>query len=385
MNLLLFNWTHEFTFKDIVETLEKNNHKLTIYRYDYYGKDLDCIEELYALTESEIKKSSFDAVFSVNYFPDIARVCYKHDLPYISWTFDCPLNIERIEDTLIFPTNKAFFFDKIQVSEFTSQGIDTAYHMPLAFNVQRLDAFRPAYKYMSDVSFIGRIYHSSYPTLCKYLDEYYVGYLQAMIEAQKSVYGCYLTKEIISDIFLSDINKSFKAHNCPYTEGDKTVSKAQLAYSLATEATFENRLLIMGLLSKRFDLKWYTTPDSETLQNIQKLPPVDYYSEMPKVFKSSKINLHIGLHSIPSGISLRQIDILGAGGFLLSNYQPELFDYLTPGEDFDYFTCPEEAFEKCQFYLENDTLRKNVSLSGHKKAVELFNYDTILNKMLSCI
>ena len=113
MNLLLFNWTHEFTFKDIVETLEKNNHKLTIYRYDYYGKDLDCIEELYALTESEIKKSSFDAVFSVNYFPDIARVCYKHDLPYISWTFDCPLNIERIEDTLIFPTNKAFFFDKI--------------------------------------------------------------------------------------------------------------------------------------------------------------------------------------------------------------------------------------------------------------------------------
>lgn len=385
MNILVYTWNHEFTIRDIVASLKKLNHNLTLYEYDYYGKDLDHIEELYALSISEIKKASFDAVFSVNYFPDIARACHELSVPYVSWTFDCPLNIKNIEETLVYPTNRAFFFDKVQVEGFTSQGINTAFHMPLGINVSRLQTFGTSPKYTSDISFIGRVYHSSFPTLCKYLDDYYTGYLSAIIKSQMAVYGCYLAKEILSDEIMTAVNASFKSHNCPYTQGEELVSKNQLAFSIATEATFENRLLILSLLSKKFDLKWYTDPDSKSLTNIKKCAPVDYYSEMPTVFKSSKINLHIGLHSIPSGISLRQIDILGAGGFLLSSFQPELFDYLVPGEDFDYFTCPQEAYEKAEFYLNNDDLRKQIAISGHQKCVECFNNDTLLTEMLTYV
>ena len=49
---------------------------------------------------------------------------------------------------------------------------------------------------------------------------------------------------------------------------------------------------------------------------------------MPYVFRNSRINLNITLRSIKSGIPLRCMDIYGAGGFLLSNYQTDLFDVI---------------------------------------------------------
>ena len=103
---------------------------------------------------------------------------------------------------------------------------------------------------------------------------------------------------------------------------------------------------------------------------------------MPVVFFSSKINLHIGLHAIPSGISLRQLDIMSCGGFLLSSFQPELFEYFTPGVDFDYFSSPEEALDKCNFYLSHDELRKQICISGKNVTNDVFSYDSRLPELL---
>ena len=54
---------------------------------------------------------------------------------------------------------------------------------------------------------------------------------------------------------------------------------------------------------------------------------VDTLKEMPKVFRQSKINLNLSTRSIKTGIPQRVWDILGAGGFLITNYQNELNKY----------------------------------------------------------
>ena len=54
---------------------------------------------------------------------------------------------------------------------------------------------------------------------------------------------------------------------------------------------------------------------------------------MPLIFRESKINLNITLRSITSGMPLRALDIMGAGGFLLSNYQQELAENYIDGEE----------------------------------------------------
>lgn len=380
MRLLIYTWLHEYTLTDIVSTLKEMNYDLSFFEYDLYQKNKSDNPEFYQAACEYLDSNQFDAAFSVNYFPDFAKACFEHNLTYISWTYDCPLDIVNIEDTLGLPTNRAFFFDRNQCDEFQSHGINTVFHLPLAVNIARLSTFSYSEKYASDISFVGNLYPSSYPTLSKYMNEYFTGYTRGLIEAQKNTYGAYLTKESLTDSFLKSVNDDLKKHNCPYSDDKRDVSKNQLAYLLASQATYENRMLCLGLLSK-FNTYWYTSGSSDILPNISRKNPVDYLNEMPVVFKSSRINLHIGHHGIPSGISLRQLDILGCGGFLLSSFQPELFEYFVPGEDFDYFTCPQEAYEKSAFYLSHEDTRKNIAESGYKKVIDIFDYHTKLKEL----
>ena len=62
----------------------------------------------------------------------------------------------------------------------------------------------------------------------------------------------------------------------------------------------------------------------------------------------------------------------------MTNYQPELEDYLVAGKDYDYFSDLDELKEKCRFYLKNEDIRKNIAISGYKKAK---NYHSYTNRM----
>ena len=383
MKLLIFSWLREYTLDDILYTLDKSNISYDIIKFDVSKIDKSDSKELFDFINKSIidrKNSNYSALFSVNYFPDIAKACYENNLLYISWSYDCPLDIRNVENTISLPTNRAFFFDKLQAEDYMNEN-NTVFHFPLAVNADKRKNIKFDKKFASEISFVGSVYSSSFPTLTRYLDDYYVGYLNAIMEAQKKLYGSYISREALDEDFLQKINENFKSHNCPFTQNGKAVLLNQLSYSIATQATFENRLMCLGLLSSRFDLKWYTTRDAEVLPNIKKCPPVDYLTEMQQVFFSSKINLHIGLHAISSGISLRQLDIMSCGGFLLSSFQPELFDYFIPGEDFDYFSSPEECLEKCSFYLSNEDLRSKIAASGREKVSKMFNYDVMLQKL----
>lgn len=103
--------------------------------------------------------------------------------------------------------------------------------------------------------------------------------------------------------------------------------------------------------------------------------------QMPEIFYTSKINLNITLRSIISGIPLRVIDILGSGGFCLTNFQPELPEYFTNNENIVWYESQEDLFEKIIYYLKNDTERERIANSGHELAKKLFSYDILFSKI----
>ena len=107
----------------------------------------------------------------------------------------------------------------------------------------------------------------------------------------------------------------------------------------------------------------------------------DYYDQMPKVFKASKINLNITLKIIQSGIPLRVMDILGSGGFLLTNYQPEIAEYFVDGEEVVMYESIEDAYEKAIFYIRNNDKRHQIAQNGHNKVRELFSYEKQLKSI----
>ena len=110
---------------------------------------------------------------------------------------------------------------------------------------------------------------------------------------------------------------------------------------------------------------------------------VHYMYEMPLVFKYSKINLNITLRSIRNGIPLRAMDIMGAGGFLLTNYQNDLSECFTIGEDLDIYTSPDDLLSKCEYYLSHEKERIEIAENGYQKVLNHYTYEKQLQKMLS--
>lgn len=365
LNILVVHWG-AYTHADILLTFTKHHIRFKVMEYIFKDKNND--DYFSSQLMVQLSETPYDAVFSVNYFPVIAKVCALQNVKYLAWCYDCPLNVYRIEETLGLETNYVFLFDRIQVKQYRKLGFNNVYHLPLAINPDRLNAvriepFEEEY-YQSPISFVGQLYNSTLPELMAYLDEYYKGYLNAIVNTQLKVYGQYFIEDLLTDELVSSIAKQLPI----------TVTKEQLAYSLATYITYNERLILLKQLSDKYTFKLYSKDTNPLLSNIIQQGYVQYFSDMPKVFRATQINLNITVKNTQSGISLRVLDILGSGGFLLSNYQPELAEYFIPDREFVYYESIEDALEKVDFYLQNDDIRQEIAKNGCKKCQEEFNY-----------
>ena len=69
------------------------------------------------------------------------------------------------------------------------------------------------------------------------------------------------------------------------------------------------------------------------------------------------------------------MDICAAGGFLLSNYQEDMYDVFVPGEDMVMYESVDDLVKKCRHYLEHESERKQIASNGTGKVSEKHTYD----------
>ena len=139
---------------------------------------------------------------------------------------------------------------------------------------------------------------------------------------------------------------------------------------MASEVTRNERLILLSLCGRRYDTKFYSYDNSEVIKGVHRCGAVDYVTEMPKVFACSKININPSLRIIQTGIPQRAFDIMGAGGFLLSNYQAELAEYYVNEEDMVIYEGIEDAIDKMAFYLGHEDIRAKIAQNGRAKTLE---------------
>lgn len=89
--------------------------------------------------------------------------------------------------------------------------------------------------------------------------------------------------------------------------------------------------------------------------------------DAPRTFHSSKINLNIFSRSIVNGILLRCFDIMGAGGFQLTNYQGDFLQFFESGADYVYYDSVEDMVEKVEYYLSHEDERTQIAMNGLAK------------------
>ncbi|MGN0350674.1 MAG: DUF3880 domain-containing protein [Roseburia sp.] len=380
---LLFLDSPSFGKLDMIEAFEKKGFEVQLFYhenlFDYNRKTFDdYFDEL-------VSAQNFSFVFSLNYYPSISNGCNRNHIKYLAFTYDSPL-VSLYSYTLINPYNYVFLFDKATYLEFANAGIETVYYLPLCANTDRLSKITlPTEKkeiVSSDVSFVGSLYNEEHNFLDRMtdLDDYTKGYLDAIMNSQLKVNGYFFIEELLTPDILNAMKKSLEYKTQPGgTESDAFV---YANYFLARKITAMERQKLLAAVSEKFYTKLYTHNPTPDLPHIQNMGAVDYYDVMPHIFKNSKINLNITVRSIHSGMPLRALDIMGAGGFLLSNYQEDYFDFFVPGEDFDFYDGEDDLLAKIEYYLSHEKERAAIAQNAYEKVSKEHTYVKRVETML---
>lgn len=382
MKILFLEW-NSWGKKYVVRALEQLGYEIK--RVVFHHEESNNIEY-----ERKLRKllsyERYDAVFGVNYFAVIANACHKTKTPYISWIYDSPL-MQVWNESAFYPENTIFCFDQGLCNVLRKRGVERIFYMPLAADTDYMENLELEQevieRFSSEVSFLGTFYDKK-TDIEEALEAngmcFLQGYSDAVIEAQTLISGYSFLEELAEPEDIKGKIEAFMVQN----EKKKTFAPRHINYAnyyLASEATKRERRRIVEAVAERFPLDIYTTSDISMIPKAVNKGPVDYYTAMPVVFKYSKINLNITLRTIKTGIPLRALDIMAAGGFLLTNYQEDMLKHFEPGVDFVYYLNEEDLLEKIEYYLTHEEERKQIARNGQERVKKNHSYKMTIDKM----
>lgn len=397
MKILFPHWK-SFGVEDITEAFEKLGY--TVIQYEHEPGNYRIDPKYKSRLKKYIRSERIDLVFTSNYFPVVSDACNDAGIIYLSWCYDSPL-VLTLSKTIFNPCNRVFIFDSQMVQELQMLGVQNVYYMPMAVNAKRLSRLAATSEQKkvieADVSFVGSLYtekHTLYDRMTK-LDEHTRGYLEGVMASQKLVYGYSFIEETLTPGIIEKMQEAMPLETNP--DGLETVAYTYANYFLCRKMTQTERTEILSELSHvlpnittstgktAMPLKLYTPEPTPFLPNVQNMGTIHYMHEMPLVFQNSKINLNITLRSIKSGIPLRAMDVMGAGGFLLTNYQNDFNMHFTDGEDYVSFSSKDDLYYKIEYYLTHEDERKAIAENGCKKVRTEHTYEQRLAEMISKI
>lgn len=364
MRILFLEWKsigNEYVIKEF----EKLGVKVVRMDMTKQGIDTRRDENFAAQIAKTILSEQADAVFSFNYFVTAAIACNACKVKYISWTYDSPFS-QLYSKTITLPTNIPFTFDKEECIKLHKLGAENVQYLPLCAPVEYYDSLNNskemADKFTADVSFVGSMYTEEKNNLFRHIekaDDYTLGYIDGLFAMQKNIYGASILEKALTKEIVERIHKVAPI----YASGDGMESDEWIIanYYLARKLTSIERTEMIDLLKAG-------------IGDVKVFGHVDYYNEAPFVMKNSQINLNISLRSIVNAIPLRIFDIMGNGGFALTDYRGEMEEYFVAGEDYDYFDSKESLVDKCRYYLSHEDERKDLAKSGYDKVKKYHTY-----------
>lgn len=382
---ILFHRYGSICEPDIIEAFQTLGITVDEENSEIYEKKISGDVRIKILAERILtKKPAF--VFSINYFPYISEVCRKLNVLYVCFSVDCPV-LEFYSDSIHNSCNRIFLFDYNQYLQFKDENPDCIFYLPLGTNTDRWDAVlgcdsvdekRTQNRWLYDVSMVGSLYTEKSPYDTLVMSEFERGFVDGLIQSQMMFPGLDLVNEVLNDKIIQSIknaktkdgNDLWQNYILPdaFTDTDKYVA---VNYYLGMRISQLERIRFLNMLAEDFDVHLFTRSDASLLKGVNVHGGVSTHKEMPHIFHGSKINLNITIRSIQTGLSQRVWDVLGCEGFLLTNYQMEVPEYLEIGKDLDCFENAAELKEKVAYYLTHEEQRVEIAHHG---------YETVKNK-----
>lgn len=371
---------------DLPWSLLHMNESVTV--YDSYVFDpLNPCKEAFEALAQYLAAHNFDCLISYLFVPEISDLCETYHCKYIGWIYDSPL-VSLFHRASLNPCNYLFIFDHSEYEYFSARSIPHLYYLPMAANTLRTGLIdistEDEQRYTCDISFVGGLYETNT----------YNSIIGALPEDIKNEFKLYLLQNIcnwskvrpwprVSEKTCTYMQQAFDTGkwNRMDMDPDLFLGIALLSRKLAEI----DRITVLNTLADSFSVHLYTSSDSSFLQNVHVHPAVSYDTDMNKIFYLSKINLNITLPSIETGIPQRIFDIMGCGGFVLTNYQKDLEKHFTIGTDLEVFRNLDELKEKTSYYLTHEKERIKIAMNGYQKVREHFSYQHQLSQILNII
>lgn len=334
-----------------------------------------------------LNNHDFDCLISYLFVPEISDLCQKRGIAYIGWVYDSPL-MSLFHPAVTNPCNYLFIFDRAEYERLKPYGIPHLYHLPLGVNLSRTGALNitpeDETNFSCDISFVGNLYENNS----------YNRHISMLPEIVSAEFKLYLLKNLCSwhdtkpwprvsqktaDYMLQTFGPD--RWDCRNMDLDLYLGLLFLSRKLAEM----DRVTVLSALSEHHTVDLYTRSDCGNLSNVHVHQGVDYYTDMNKIFYLSKININITLPSIETGMPQRILDIMGSGGFVLTNYQAEIEDYFQIGKDIEVFRDVDELLAKTSYYLSHEKERLRIAMNGYQKIRDNFSYTHRLKQMIKTV
>lgn len=371
----------------IAYALDQIGHEVAV-----YPKSLQKIEESNENKDafySFLDRSALDFVISSTFDAYVAEVTHDLNLRYVVYGMDSPMFATyRYAKEARYENCYLFYFDHREYERLKAKGYSNVYYMPLGsddFTSGNLSVSdEEIEKYKCDISFVGSLYSNN--AYDEHIEKFAQPVREKLTEILENCALCWdgedrltpqLTPELVKEIgsrFLDIQKRNFQMSDMDYVK----------YLIFCRKLTHIERTLLLELLAEYYDLRLYTWDNQIVSERIRHFPQVES-DESFKIFYSSKINLNITLRSIESGIPLRVFDIMSVGGFVLSNWQPEIPELFEEGKEIVTFRTPEEMLDKVEYYLKHEMERQRIALNGYRKVKNCHTLEHRLAKIISII
>lgn len=370
-----------------IRAMEEAGHQVI----QFYGKIKDYHADAVFAQRlmTQLHSEKVDVVFGYDYFPLISMICQINAIPYASWIYDCPLYM-LTSKTITNSCNYIFCFDKNYTVQLQKLGGQNIYYFPLAADMElyaNAKKEKEEADYECDISFVGGLYNGVKNRLLhKNLSDYAAGYVEGLLCAQAQICGYNLIADAIPKQIAEEI-----VQKCELTLSDAYMTDPiqMAADAVNMKLTARDREDVLSILSRYFDVTLYTNSElSEKLADSLRLHckgTVNYWKEMPLVFRNSKINLNITSRTIETGIPQRVFDILACGGFCLTNYQSEIVEIFEDGKELVTYTDLEDMLQKADYYLSHEKERTRIAQAGYEKVRNCFSVKERILELINYI
>ena len=377
------------TEKNIVQTLRKLQCDVMEYPEVQNTSNMD--EEKINALVAYVKEHGITHLMSIHLIYNVAVAAYWAGIKYISVIWDAPyLKAYTVMGTLDNIWYSAF--DKLDAERMRQGGCPHVMYQPLSVNRENILAWKKRFlarrRYIHDISLIANLYEdNAYDRCLDLLPENMQAYFRSIFEEAafkwdgvNRVYGK-TGQEILE--YMKLVSPTLKINN-PYNVEDVRYFEAM--YLIRKLANIE-RVCVLNLLAEDHDVYLYTYSEvDETLMpKVHRRPPVQVGEATSFIYAGTKINLNIALKGIEGGTTQRIMDIMGAGGFVLTNYCEETAELFEEDKEIVMFRTPEELIQKVDYYLEHEEEREQIARAGHEKAMNDYTYEKKIKKLLDWV